>query len=78
MSESIPVHWMLLVAVWVYDLTNAVVAALPPSVNTGWTTSPLMGYVYNVIATVVRLSVLHEAHTRTTLANSPPPLARSL
>ena len=59
MSESIPVHWLLLVALWVYDLTNAVVAALPPSVNTGWTTSPLMGYVYNVIATVVRSSVWH-------------------
>lgn len=53
LNEAVPVNWMILSAMWLYDLCNAVAAALPSSQNTYWTTSPLMGYVYDAVLTAV-------------------------
>ena len=53
LNEAVPVNWMLLTALWVYDVCNAVAAALPSSQNTYWVASPLMGYVYDAVLTVV-------------------------
>jgi hypothetical protein len=54
MTDSPSLHWVVLFIFWSYSLVHAVIAAMPPSAQMGWTTSSLMTYVYNAILTIVR------------------------
>ncbi len=53
MTESPSLHWMVLYLFWAYGLVHAVIAAMPPSIEMGWTLSVFMSYIYQGILTIV-------------------------
>jgi hypothetical protein len=54
MAENTSINLTVLSSMWIYDVLNSVVAAMPPSLSTGWTISPLMSLVYKALLTLVR------------------------